>query len=117
MKYLRALTVLLVLTSGSAFATERYTEARITEVEANDTVVVVFLEVISGSAPPAGNGNTNDTIAKPYLLLTNSASDIANRKHLLSNALVALSAGSTVRFRWEDAGTNAGRVIAMLVRS
>lgn len=106
---------MILLVSGIANAAERYTEARILQVETSDNSIIVFLDVVSGDTPPHGNGGSNESI-KPYLLLANSPSDIANRNHVLATALMAHSAGSVVRFRWEDAGANAGRVVVMLLR-
>jgi hypothetical protein len=117
MKRSTLLIALLALACGTAAATERYTEARIFQIETSDASVVAFLEVVSGEAPPIGNGGSNESFSKPMLLLANSATDITARNHLLGSAFVAMTQGTVVRFRWEDAGTNAGRVIVMLIRS
>jgi hypothetical protein len=109
-------TVALLLSSGPVLAVERYTEARITQLETNDAGMYVFLQVVSGDAPPVGNGGSNESV-KPYLILANSAEDVAARKHYLAAALVAMTTGTVVRFRWDDAGVNANRVWVMLVRS
>jgi hypothetical protein len=100
---------------GPTIAMERYTEARISQIETGETNVLAFLEVVSGDAPPQGNGGSNEAI-KPYLMLANSAESIESRKHLLANAWIAFTRGSIVRFRWDDAGANANCVYVMLVR-
>jgi hypothetical protein len=112
----RRLALLLVLSFvGPAMAVERYTEARIRQIETSEANVLVFLDVVSGDAPPVGNGGSNESI-KPYLILANSPESIASRKHLLANAWLAFTQRSVVRFRWDDAGANANCVFVMLVR-
>jgi hypothetical protein len=95
------------------YAAERYTEARITQIEVSDETIVVFLAVASGDAPPMGNSGSNEPVSKPYLYLANSSTDIANRRHFLAAALTAQTLGTIARFRWED--TNS-RVTVMLAR-
>jgi hypothetical protein len=97
-----------------AHAAERYTEARITQVETGEIYVSLFLSVVSGDAPPVGNGGSNEPVTKPFLVLANSATDIANRKHMLSAALLAYAQGSVLRFRWEDTDS---RIMVMLTRA
>jgi hypothetical protein len=109
-------TVALLLGSGPVLAVERYTEARITQMETGESVIWLFLEVVSGDAPPTGNGGSNESV-KPYLILANSLEDLNARKHYQAAALVAMTTGTVVRFRWDDAGVNANRVWVMLVRS
>jgi hypothetical protein len=50
-------------------------------------------------------------------MLANSIEDANARKHLYAAALVALTQGTVVRFRWEDAGPNPYRITHILVRS
>jgi hypothetical protein len=112
-KYVVALTALFALPANAAL---RYTEAHISAIETHETTIYLFLDVVSGDAPPLGNAGTNEPGGRPYLLLANSATDILNRKHELAAALVALTQGSSVRIRWDDAGTYANQVEYMLVR-
>src|SRR5688572_853834 len=105
-------TVTLLLSSGPALAVERFTEARITQFETSESGIILFLQVVSGDAPPVGDGGSNEAV-KPYLLLANSLEDIAARRHYQAAALVAMTTGSVVRFRWDDAGVNANRVWVM----
>jgi len=116
MKHRSALFLLLISASGTLFATERYTEARITQVDASEASIVLFLQVVSGDATPTGNGGSNESI-KPYLVLANTAETIASRKHLLSAGLLAMTLGTVVRFRWDDAVPAPGWIVVMLVRS
>jgi hypothetical protein len=117
MRCLLYLTVFSALTFGvmPAQAVERYTDARITQLDMSDNTIVLFLEVISGEAVPIGNGGSNES-NKPFLMLANSAADIESRKHFLAAALMAQTQGSIMRFRWEDAGTNANRIVVLLLR-
>ena len=112
-----AMVLLLAFTCGTAFGTERYTEARITQVDAHETGITLFLQIVSGDATPTGNGGSNEPLEKPYLVLANSPETIAARRHLLSACLVALTLGTTVRFRWEDAASVPGWITVILVRS
>lgn len=98
-----------------AHATERYTEARITQLDVSDNTIVVFLEVVSGDPVPIGNGGSNES-NKPFLLLAGSAADIASRQHFLATALLAQTQGSIMRFRWEDAGAIPNRILVILLR-
>ena len=116
MKHRLTLLLLLISASGTAFATERYTEARITQVDAGEASIVFFLQIVSGDATPTGNGGSNESI-KPYLVLANTPETISSRKHLLTAGLVALTSGTVVRFRWDDAAPMPGWIIVMLVRS
>jgi hypothetical protein len=116
MKTLISFAVLVLVANGPALAAERYTEARITQIETSESNVLLFLQVVAGDPPPAGNGGSNESI-KPYLMLANSPTDLAERKHLVANAFVALTTGSTVRFRWDDSTPEPGYVVVMLVRS
>jgi hypothetical protein len=100
---------------SSASATERYTEARITGIEAYDLNIVVFLQYVSGDGLPQGNGGTNGSI-QSFLFLANSPTDITNRKHFLATALLAQAQNASVRIRWEDAGANANRIVVLLTR-
>jgi hypothetical protein len=109
-------TLILSLVNVPVLAYERYTEARITQIETSETAIFVFLQVVSGDAPPTGNGGSNEPAIKPYLVLANSVEDLAARKHYQAAALVAMTNGTVVRFRWDDAGPNANRVMVMLVR-
>jgi hypothetical protein len=102
--------------AGAASATERYTDARILEVESADDRITVFLTNVSGDNPPLGNGYTNLSPERPLLMIANSVADVSARRHLFAVALTAYTAGMVVRFRWEDAGANAGRVIAIISR-
>lgn len=103
------------LEMAPAKAVERYTEARITQIDMSDNTIVLFLEVVSGEAVPIGNGGSNESM-KPFLMLASSAADIESRKHFLAAALMAQTQGSIMRFRWEDAGTNANRIVVLLLR-
>jgi hypothetical protein len=116
MKAINTLAAVLTLAAGTAGATERYTEARIIQIEASETAILVFLQLVSGDAPPLGNGLTNQPVNQHWLFLANSSSDIANRRHLLASALTAHALGSDVRIRWEDAGAEANRIVALLSR-
>ncbi len=107
----------LMVSANLALADVRFTEARISQVESSDIGIIVFLQVISGDAPPTGNGGTNEPLTKSYLMLANSNEDANARKHLYAAALVALAQGTVVRFRWEDAGPNPSRITHILVRS
>ena len=109
-------TLMAFLAAATASAAERYTEARIIQVETSDNAILVFLEVISGDAPPLGNGLTNQPVSQHSLYVANSAADIANRKHLLASVLAAHTTGSQVRIRWEDSGVDANRIVALLAR-
>jgi hypothetical protein len=106
--------LLLVLSSAPATSVERYTEARISQVETSDLAIFVFLDMVSGDAPPVGNGGSNEPLSKPYLFLAISAEEVEARQHLLASAFVALAAGTVVRFRWDDANN---RITHMLLRS
>jgi hypothetical protein len=113
-----ALVITSLLSCGSAFAAERYTEARITQIEVSELNIMLFLSDISGDLPPSGNGGSNEPVViKHSLFLANSAEDIAARKHILAAALVAQAQGTMVRFRWDDTGPSAYRFLVMLVRS
>lgn len=100
---------------SSACAAERYTEARITGIEAYDLNIVVFLQYISGDGLPQGNGGINGAI-QSFLFLANSPTDITNRRHFLATAMLAQAQNASVRIRWEDAGANANRIIVLLTR-
>lgn len=117
MKQRSALFLVLMFVCGTASATVRYTEARITQVETSDAGIYFFLQFVSGDAPPTGNGGSNEPVTKSYLILANSADDIPLRQHLLASGLVALSLGTVVRFRWDDAGPDPTLITHMLVRS
>ena len=117
MKPRSTLVLALMLVCGTSFGTEHYTEARITQVDASDAGIVFFLQVVSGDTPPVGNGGSNEPVSKSFLALANTPETIASRKHLLSAAFVAMSAGTIVRFRWDDAGPYPGWILVMLVRS
>jgi hypothetical protein len=116
MKTSSSLAILFLFAGGPTLAAERYTEARITQIETSESNVLLYLQVVAGDPPPTGNGGSNESI-KPYLMLANSPTDIAERKHLVANAIVALTTGSTVRFRWDDSTPEPGYVVVMLVRS
>jgi hypothetical protein len=105
------------LYAAPTYAVERYTDARISQVETSDNGIILFLQEVSGDAPLAENVGSNEALAKPYLILASTPADVAARQHLLANAFVAFTQGSLVRFRWEDAGSNAGRIMIMLVRN
>jgi hypothetical protein len=104
------------LVAATASAAERYTEARIIQVETSDTAILVFLQVISGDTPPLGNGLTNQPGSQHWLYLAKSTEDIDKRKHLLASALAAQVTGSQVRIRWEDSGADLNRIVALLAR-
>lgn len=109
--------LLLAILSAPLFAAEHYTEARITQIETGPTTVVFFVQVVSGDAFPTGNAGSNEPVTKSYVYLASSAEDVAARKHMLSNAFMALTKNSLVRFRWEDSGSTGAYVVTMLVRS
>ena len=113
---LHALAALALFCFGSAHAAIRYTEARIVEIETSDTSIFMFLEVLSGDAPPVGNGGTNSLPNRPYLTLATNATDVGNRKQMLSAAFLAYSTDSVVRLRWDDASATPDKVEYMLVR-
>jgi hypothetical protein len=115
MRYLLYLAFVAAWMATPAQAVERYTEARITQVDMSDNTIVLFLEVVSGEAVPVGNGGSNE-FNKPFLILAGTAADIEARKHFLAAALLAQTQGSIMRFRWEDAGVNANRIVVMLLR-
>jgi hypothetical protein len=106
----------MAFASAATNATERYTDALITQVETSDSAVLVFLQPTSGDSPPLGNGLTNQPVSQHWLFLANSTTDIANRKHLFASALAAHATGKPVRIRWEDSGMNANRIVALLAR-
>lgn len=101
---------------GTVHAVTRYTDARIIEIETSEQQIHLFLEVIGGDTPPSGNGGTNLPPDRPYVMLANTAEEIAVRKHLLAAALSAHATGAVVRIRWEDAGATPNRVEYFLVR-
>lgn len=106
-----------LLCFGSAHATIRYTDAQIIEIETSDTQIFLFLQVLSGDAPPLGNGGTNSLPNRPYLTLANTAAEVESRKHMLAAALTAQTTGAVVRIRWDDASVTPDRVEYMLVRN
>lgn len=113
---MKGFVALALLCFGSAHAAIRYTEARIIEIEASDTSIYVFLEVLSGDAPPLGNGGTNSLPNRPYLTLATNATEVGSRKQMLSAAFLAYSTDSVVRLRWDDASVTPDKVEYMLVR-
>ncbi|HEU5134645.1 MAG TPA: hypothetical protein VFU13_05835 [Steroidobacteraceae bacterium] len=117
MKSRSLILLAMMFACGPVSATIRYTEARITQIETSDLGIYVFMQVVSGDAPPTGDGGTNEAIAKSYLLIANSVDDFTARAHLLSSALVALTLGTVVRFRWDDAGPDAALITHLLVRA
>ena len=106
----------LVLSSSPAFAmaADRYTEARVTQIETSDFGSYVYLQVVSGDAPRVGNGGSNEPVSKPYLILSASQQDSDARRPMIASAFVALNSGAVVRFRWDD--TNS-RITHLLVRA
>jgi hypothetical protein len=114
--YFAVLTLLAGVLGASTpvQAADRYTEARILQVETSDFGIYVFLQVVSGDAPPVGNGGSNEPLSKPYLIVSTSSQEAESRKAMLANVMVALTTGTTVRLRWDD--TNA-RISHLLVRS
>lgn len=46
----------IALVASPAMATERYTEAGISQIETGEKSVLAFLEFVSGDSPPQGNG-------------------------------------------------------------
>lgn len=117
MKLLSALAAVMTLAAAAAAnATERYTEARIIQIETSESAVLVFLQLISGDTPSLGNGLTNQPASQYWLYLANSSTDITNRQHLLASALAAHARGSDVSIRWEDSGADANRIVALLAR-
>jgi len=116
MKFSASIIIALAFLASTASATERYTNARIVEVECADDRITVFLADVTGDSPPLGNGYTNLPPERPSLMVANSVADVSARRHLFATALAAYTTGAVVRFRWEDAGTNAGRMIAIISR-
>lgn len=57
-------TVALFSYAGIEGATERYTEARIDQIETSEGAIIVFLEFLSGDTPPLGNGLSNQPTAR-----------------------------------------------------
>jgi hypothetical protein len=106
-----------LLCAGSAQATIRYVEARIIEIETSDTQIYLFLQLLSGDAPPLGNGGTNSLPNRYYLKLADTSTEIAARKHMLASAITAQTTGATVRIRWDDASVTPDRVDYLLVRN
>lgn len=117
MRLLKSAAVLALLFVGSAHATVRYTNARISEIETSEGEIYLFLEVLSGDAPPTGNAGTNLPPDRPYLMLATTATEILNRKHMVAAALTAHSTGATVRIRWDDAGATPNRVEYFLLQN
>lgn len=116
MKHIWLAALSVALMAGSANAAERYTEARIFQIETSELGTYLFLEAVSGDAPPSGNGGTNEPLSKPYLLLARTAQEQDARKPMLACALVGLTQGTTLRFRWDDAGTTPYLITHILVR-
>jgi hypothetical protein len=110
-----AAAILLTIICGPAFATLRYTEARIVQIETSDLGIYVFLEYVSGDALPAGNGGTNEPLSKPYLILADS-SNLPSRDHMIASAMLALTSNTMVRFRWDDAGSTPSLISHLLLR-
>jgi hypothetical protein len=106
--------IALAAMCGNAMAADRYTEALVSQVETSDYGAYLFLQVVSGDAPPAGNGGSNEPLSKPYLILATSAQELESRKAWLAGVFVAMTSGTVVRFRWDDT-TN--RITHILVRS
>jgi len=117
MRAVHAMFALGLLAAGTAQAVTRYTDARIVEIETGDEQIHLFLEVLGGDSPPLGNGGTNLTPNRPYLMLATSATEVTNRKHMLASALTAYSTGAVVRIRWEDATATPNRVEYFLIRN
>jgi hypothetical protein len=117
MRALHAMFAMSLLAAGAAQATDRYTDARILEIETGVQQIHLFLEVLGGDAPPLGNGGTNLLPNRPYLMLANTAAEIAERKHMYAAALAAHAAGAIVRIRWDDAAVTPNRVEFFLVRN
>lgn len=105
-----------LLCFGSAQAAVRYTDAQVIEIETGDLQIHLFLPLQDGDAPPMVNGSTNSTPNRPYLLLANTAIEIAVRKHMLAEAMMAHASGARVRIRWDDAGATPNRVEYLLIR-
>lgn len=104
-------TALFFSCAGIAGATERYTDARIAQVETSENTIIVFLEFLSGDTPPLGNGLSNQPTAHYWLYIAGASGEIPGRRHMFASALVAQSRSTDVRIRWEDS-TN--RIIALL---
>ncbi|MBM0105758.1 hypothetical protein JM946_13535 [Steroidobacter sp. S1-65] len=115
-KFAKGFVAAGLLCFGSAHATIRYTEAQIIEIETGETQISLFLQVLSGDAPPLGNGGTNSPPNRHYLTLASTAIEVESRKHMLAAALMAQTTGAVVRFRWDDASATPDRVEYMLVR-
>jgi hypothetical protein len=105
-----------LLGAGGAQAAVKYTDAQIIEIETSDTAIYLFFQVVSGDAPPLGNGGTNSLPNRPYLRLANTAAEIESRRHMLASAIAAQTTGAVVRIRWDDASATPDRVEYMLVR-
>jgi len=102
----------LAVISSASGATERFTEAVITQVETSDVNILVFLQFVSGDPLPQSDGGTNE-MQKSFLFVANSTNDISLRKHVFTTAVVAQTQQTQVRFRWDD--TN-NRIVSMLLR-
>ena len=102
---------------AEAHATVRYTDARIIEIETSDQEIYLFLQVLSGDAPPLGNAGTNSMPERPYLFLATNPTEIETRKHMLASALAAHTTQAVVRIRWDDASTPPNRVEYLLIRN
>lgn len=115
-KLTKALVGAGLLCFGSAQAAIRYTDAQIIEIESSEQQIHLFLNVLSGDAPPMGNGGTNSAPDRPYLMLANTSTEIEARKHMLATAMMAHASGARVRLRWDDASATPNRVEFLLIR-
>jgi len=114
-KLVLAAALLMSSFCGQVLAIDRYTEARILQIETSELGIYVFLQPVSGDATPAGNGGSNEPLSKPYLILAD-ANNMAARKHMIASAHVALTTGTVVRFRWDDAGSLPNLITHLLLR-
>ena len=112
MRQLLLIALALPVLPTSAVAADRYTEARITQIETSDSGIYVFLQIVSGDAAPVGNGGSNEPLSKPYLILSASQQDADARKPMIASAFVALNTGAVVRFRWDDTNSRITHLLA-----
>lgn len=82
-------------------------QCEVAKIETGRTMLLLFLEncaVVAGPDNPmtVGNGLTNDNSgSQTYLTLARDAAEIDSSQHMLSIALVAMSANRPVVVRWQ----------------